>query len=185
MIINRRERWVYLDVPRTGSTSLSEFLSRAEVGGSEVGERHHSRVPHGCEDYFTFATVRHPFPRAVSLWCHFVRDRRARIDPTASTTGNWPFARFVEEVLIEETTGPPFYQKTCHEWLDSMSRMDAILKAEELERTLPRLGLVRGPIRLPRRNGIARDPWPTYYNPELLAMVRQWAAEDFERYEYE
>jgi hypothetical protein len=183
MIVNPRQRWIYLDVPRTGSTSLCEFLSRPEQGGVPGKFRHIYEMPPGCEDYFTFATVRHPYPRAVSLWLHFVNDRRARVEPTADAT-TWPFSRFVDDVLIERRTGPDFYQKACHEWLDPVGRVDAILKAEELAAAVARLGIVRGPFTLPRLNGIARDPWESYYTPERRALVRLWAAEDFERYGY-
>jgi hypothetical protein len=184
MVISHRKRWIYLDVPRTGSTSLSEFLCRPELGGVQSGERHIYEIPAGSEGYFTFATVRHPYPRAVSLWLHFLRYYRNRVDPTASPTGNWPLGRFVEEVLIERKIGPPFYQKTCHEWLDAVPRVDAILKAEELDSAVPALGLIPGPVTLPRLNGIERAPWETYYDAERRALVRYWAAEDFERYDY-
>jgi hypothetical protein len=155
------------------------------VGGVTVGERHIYDFPPIFEDYFTFATVRHPFPRAVSLWLHFVRYYKNQVDPTASASSNWPFSRYVEEVLIEQRTGPPFYQKACHEWLDTVNRVDAILKTEDLEPSFGRLGLSPGPVSLPRLNAIPRRPWQTYYNPELRALVRSWADEDFERYEYD
>jgi hypothetical protein len=187
MVINHRARWIYLDVPRTGSTSMCAYLCQPELGGIQAGERHHYEIDPAWEDYFTFATVRHPFPRAVSLWLHFVQDYRARCDPSASETGNWPFVRYVEEVLIERRTGIPFYHKACHEWLDPVHRVDRILKSEELDPALARLGLNsgQGPVTLPRLNSVPRAPWQTYYTPELLALVRYWAAEDFERYGYD
>ncbi len=74
MIISHRCRFVYLGPPKAASTALHHWLSQpafCDERWSPVKQDQHSiLIPPGCEDYFTFASVRNPFDRCVSLWAH-------------------------------------------------------------------------------------------------------------------
>ena len=75
MIVCPRYRFVYLGPPKTASTSLHHWLSQAAFCAtrwSPAGrtDQHDAQIPAEAGDFFTFASIRNPYARAVSLWRH-------------------------------------------------------------------------------------------------------------------
>jgi hypothetical protein len=79
MIISHRHRYVFVEVPRTGSTSVSAEL-REQYDGHEILRKHASyrdflRVASNDErGYFTFSTVRNPLDVAVTRYVRLKDD---------------------------------------------------------------------------------------------------------------
>ncbi len=67
MTYSDTHKFIYLNTPKAGSSSLAELL-RLKFGAKlyKGRDRHDNRIPPELENYFIFASVRHPFARAVS-----------------------------------------------------------------------------------------------------------------------
>ncbi len=177
MIIHHARRWVYLGVPKTGSTTMHLLLSRPPFDGEDVygmgNAQHRMEIPPGCAGYLTFASVRDPIARAVSLYRQFHEDHR-------DLPGGSSFPEFVARVLHDEQhrwTYGPFFCATQAEWLRGL-RVDRVLRLEHLRDDLERLRLVDEPFDLPRAN--VSQMGPPEIDPATLERVRAWAAADYD-----
>jgi len=73
MIYSDTFKFVYLNTPKSGSSSITEMLKRF-YGAKSYKDRHDNRIPAEMGDYFIFASVRHPFARAISGYSYLVED---------------------------------------------------------------------------------------------------------------
>ena len=74
MIVSRKRRFVYISPPRTASTTLHRWLSQPALcevrWTADRNDQHDMKIPATAAGYFSFASIRHPCARAVSLWAH-------------------------------------------------------------------------------------------------------------------
>ena len=82
-MISHKHRFIYIPIPKSGSTTLKSYFQR-EARGFGMGFKEHSvpswleksgRVSLGslCSDYFVFSFVRNPFDRFLSFFLHGLR----------------------------------------------------------------------------------------------------------------
>ncbi len=179
MIVSHASRFVFYAPPKTASSTLHEWLSQPafcpdRYVATPSDEQHRMDAPTEAAEYFTFASIRHPLDRCVSLWAHSQRpsDRAPRMG-------------FREFVLS--------YQKHCIWWYrDSMSkifrdvRIDAYVRFDRLEADLFSLPPVVACIAtgqslepLPSLNGTTHPPWREVVTADLEAVIRERWAEDW------
>lgn len=147
----------------------------------ERQDQHSILIPPEAEGYFTFASVRNPFDRAVSLWAHSQSGSSFQADNT------YPMA-FDEFVLDYQPRATWFYRLSQSELLAPV-RLDAVVRFDHLEEDLHQLppitaaaqaGAVLEP--LPQFNETSHPPWQEICTPELVArLVYLWFG-DFELY---
>ena len=83
MIISHRYRYVFVELPRTGSTAISDEL-RAHYDGARILAKHSTyrdflRIASDDEKrYFTFSCIRDPLDDAVSRYQKLVTDHNRR-----------------------------------------------------------------------------------------------------------
>jgi len=135
MIISHRWRFVYVGPPKTASTTLHHWLSQPAFCDQrwtpERQDQHSVVIPPEVQDYFTFASIRDPLDRAVSLWAHSQ-------SPTSLAAGEvWPMG-FEEFVLEFQPRASWFYRLSQAELLASV-RLDGVIRFERLEKDLFRL----------------------------------------------
>jgi len=135
VIISHRWRFVYVGPPKTASTTLHHWLSQPafcdERWTPEHQDQHSVVIPPEVQEYFTFASIRDPLDRAVSLWRHSQ-------SPTSLAAGEaWPMS-FEEFVLEFQPHASWFYRLSQAEMLASV-RLDAVVRVERLEEDLLRL----------------------------------------------
>ena len=83
MIINHKRKFVFVCVPKTGSTTLSKFFTKHDKIKIEEGwymEKWHWPMfkiqdENNIEDYYSFAFHRNPYDRLVSSWIEFTEDK--------------------------------------------------------------------------------------------------------------
>ena len=188
MIVSFQHRFIYLAVPKTASTAL--YTALEPFGARIVPYRpaphpgyerdftgfHESAVPPELQGYFTFATVRNPFARAVSAYVY------AKTYPTHRLYGLAIALTFDEFLLV---TMRKRLATQCEFIADT--RLDAIIRCEDdIGSQLSAMPFSGGQLIAVDRLNASRyhRPWKEYYTPESVAMVREWAAEDFVRFGY-
>jgi hypothetical protein len=188
MIISHRFRYLFVEVPRTGSTAISAEL-RELYDGHGILRKHASyrdflRVASDTErGYFTFSTVRNPLDTAVTRYVRLKDDvEQLYSDPRKVAMRNSLSARLERRIhrWVQRTDAD--FERFLRRWyvlpydtwttLDHR-RMDAVLRFESLvtdfDATLRQVGIA--PIReLPAKNitpGRDRN-WESYYTPGAI-----------------
>ena len=85
MIVNHDRKFVFVCVPKTGSTTLSKYFKRSgefdkPKGHAWLMEKYHYPISkiqkdEDVEGYYKFAYHRNPFDRLVSSWIDFSQDK--------------------------------------------------------------------------------------------------------------
>lgn len=184
MIISFRHKFIYLAVPKTASISIRAALEphgAVTVGyacENDPAIAHHEFItPPEFSSYFTFASVRNPYRRALSeyLYCQHTPPNYLHALSMALDFPDWLFYCIARNK-----------RKTQSEMLDGL-RIDAIVKcghdlAAQLRALPPLAGL---DINLPTENTSTYErPWREYYTGETVQLVKKWAAKDFVAFGY-
>jgi hypothetical protein len=165
MAVRIPNKLVFLEHPRTASTSIREALRK--IGGQPV--KRHSFIK-ARSDEKTMVVVRNPYDILVSWWL-IVGERE----------GYRSFRHFLLESRHRELmtkNGELFYYS---------DHADFVLHYETLARdflmVLNTLGLPK--VDLVRRNKTAKKmPYHHYYTPETVKIVQDIYGEELERYCY-
>ena len=86
------DEWVYVRVPKTGSTSISHWL-RAHHGAKTLDWEHSRDVPSGA---YAFTVVREPVERALSMWDHVMLRFREHWPGIEGYVGGEAFSDFAK-----------------------------------------------------------------------------------------
>lgn len=197
MIICHARRFVYLGPPKCASTSLHEWLSQPAFCERRFsleldGDQHSMDVPECARGYFTFASVRNPFSRAVSAW-----RMNQRVADEYKRCGAQPWPPLTTLCLADSSFAAylgrlidlpwQHYRSTLCELLGA-NRLDAFVRTEEIDAIydLPPIVPIRHLLEpVPRRNECGSSKrWQEHYTPQLADIVRHHFAEDFERFGY-
>jgi len=182
MILLPKHKMVFVDVPRTATTSL-ELMLCSFHNGFTCG-RHQQRTPVWRDGWDHFAVVRNPYDRAVSMWRHITQ---VRMTPGRGYRRRWADAvkgyEFSDWVRYLGSPDKNFWARSQTEYLKPWRNIHLqLLRFENLTDDLDRLTPFSSDslTHLNKSEG-KDDP----YTPELREAVRKWAREDFERWGYE
>jgi hypothetical protein len=182
MIISHRWRFVYVGPPKTASTTLHHWLSQPTLCDQrwtpDRQDQHSVVIPAEVRDYFTFASIRDPLDRAVSLWAH------SQSPASLAGGGVWPMS-FEEFVLEFQPQASWFYRLSQAELLAPV-RLDGVVRVERLEEDLRRLPPIAAAGRagevlepLPRFNETSHPPWERSCTPQRVARLAHLWSENF------
>ncbi len=193
MIISHKHKYLFVELPRTGSTAISREL-RLNYDGEPILVKHatyedflKSATPEE-KRYFVFSGIRNPLDDAVSLYFKYVTDHKHKFtDPERlqRTRGLVTFIslrrfRFVREAQPDFTTYLKRYYRTPYNNWSSLShkQFDFIIRFEHLQEdfglVLRLLGLE--PKRpLPKVNSTEKKEqnYLSYYTPEAIAHAKR------------
>lgn len=195
MILSDRHRYLFVELPHTGSTAVAAELC-AHYGGRPVLHKHaryHQFLAQAASPqrlYFVFSGVRNPLDEAVTYYFRYKTDHQGRYSSPANWKCNGGSVsdhsvaqyRFISDHQADFATYlRRFYRKPYDNWSNmAHRRMDYLIRFEALQAdfaaVLERLGIE--PVRpLPVLNKTAgrRRTFSEYYPPEL----RPWAARIF------
>jgi hypothetical protein len=204
MIVSQKHRYVFVELPLTGSSAISAEL-RANYDGVEVLHKHsryHEFLAHCTPEqrkYFVFSGIRNPLDTMVSKYVKFREDHRGDMTNPAllAENGGWVSKEQVErfEFIRQEKADFPAYFRRFHRHpYDNWSRLhhrqfDHIIRFENVtqgfEAALKAIGLsaVRA---LPVKNKTDKKAdFLSYYTPEIYAhaaailgpFMRDWGYE--------
>lgn len=120
--------FVRVGPPKTASTTLDHWLPRPALcerrWSPERQDQHSILIPPQAESYFSFASVRNPFDRAVSLWAHSQSPRSFVAD------GTYPMS-FEEFILEYQPQAIWFYRLSQSEMLAPI-HLDTVVRVDHL-----------------------------------------------------
>ncbi len=204
MIIGHRHRYLFVELPRTGSTAIRQEL-RELYGGEPVLWKHATyedflRVASPDERrYFVFSAIRNPLDDAVSRYFKLRLDHKQRFTERPGKHRNLA-NRLVDQRMFRfldrtDADFPAFflryYRFPYDTWASlSHARMDYVMRfetlAEDFERVLRAIGIE--PVRpLPvvnRTSGRERD-FDVYYPPRVRGRARRVFGPYAERWGYQ
>ena len=206
MLISESHRFLFVHVQKTAGTSVTHFLepyamrtsgTRLNKLASDVGlvrdwRRHHFRIHSPLkraekilpaavfEALYKFAFVRNPWDRLVSWYVYVLRDTSHRRHRQARVEASF------EKFARAELARPRRSQWYMLEKRDGSLGVDFVGRFERLEEDMAsicaRVGIPYQP--LPRENVSKREPYQSYYTPELVEQVRRVWAREIEAFGY-
>lgn len=198
--ISHRHRFVYFEVPKTGTTSMKGLL--AQVAGAEKMPSRLGFLEY--PDYRRFAFVRNPWDRLLS--CYLDKIKKNQTFESQRFTRGIPkkflkfgdafyagmsFVEFVRVVsrIPDEYADGHFASQHPRLVMNNELVIDHIGRFETFWPTvrefLELIG-VKGEIEVPHLNSSSRRiPYAQYYDEETIALVRERFAEDLRLFQYE
>lgn len=201
MIVSHRHRYVFVELPLTGSTAIAKEL--VECYGGEPFLKKHSTYQDFlraaeplCHGYFVFSGIRHPLDQVVSRYSKLRSDHKGKYSGLSSANAprarglhfvmlRWLQSRRFEFVNAGDASFEAFLFKyyrvpysdwsvLSHKQFDAVTRFETL--AEDFDRTLRAIGIE--PLRpLPLRNKTQnKAEWVAYYADD---RVRNHAARVF------
>ena len=182
---------IFIHIPKTGGQSVHYTLP-----GGEHKNKHFTAVelrdiigPDQFAQYFSFATIRNPFDRMVSLF-HFRRQ-----DYVAPSVDDGVFAQWINDIyspeadrerLIHRLNEHRYWHCNQLNWVRDENGdilVDRLLRFEHLEREWASIaGDINFSSSLPHANRSRRRHYSHYYDRESKELVAQHYAEDIEHF---
>ena len=176
---------VFVHIPRTAGTSMTKArgIKKPKLR-RKLMERYGPIITFGHrmlanlqmpEGSFTFSFCRNPYDRAVSMWA---------LSQASKNQPRMTFAEFCRN--LNNWTWGHRIRIPQSDWLDG-GELDFLGRFENLAGDFgilcDKLGFKR--IELPHENKSERGPWQDYSDRETRDIIREFYAQDFERFGYE
>lgn len=189
MIISRRHRYLFIEIPLTASWAIHHELC-AFYDGLPILHKHASYPEFAAtgharrQDLFIFATVRHPLDEVVSRYFKFKTDHKhAFTDPHSLHTRRADYSdlekyRFVANGATFEQYMRRYHRRPFTGMIDlSAGHIDHLIRYESLQagfsELLDTLGLQQvRPVPLLNKTAGRRPDWQSYYTPALIRQVK-------------
>lgn len=189
MVISKEHRYVFVEIPLTGSWAIRNELVEF-YGGEPILHKHATYTEFASQadekerGYFAFATVRNPLDETVSRYFKLKTDHHgAFTDPEAvkglkSDLADQQKYAFVRgEAATFEAYFRQYHRRPFNNVLAlSGSRLDYVMRFEDLQaefrEVLRRLGLgaVR-PVPVQNKTAQRRADWRSYYTPAIIPQA--------------
>jgi hypothetical protein len=192
MIISHKYRYLFIEIPLTGSWAIHKELCQF-YGGSPVLHKHATypefqRIANEDErDYFVFATVRNPLDATVSGFFKLKTDHKGVFsDANASLESNkidyfdvvaYNYLQSSEATFETTFMRPRIWRRPYSSMIDLCAgQLDFVLRFEKLNgdfaEVLSRLGITpERPLPVVNKTkGRDRD-WSSYYTPAMISTA--------------
>ncbi len=205
MILSDQHRYLFVELPHTGSTAIAAELT-AHHGGQPILHKHaryHQFLAVATAEqrrYFVFSGIRNPLDEAVTYYFRYKTDHQGRYSDPAKwkANGGSVSEHSVAQYLYLRDTGADFsaylrrfYTKPYDNWSNlAHRRFPYVIRFESLQEgfaaVLDRLDLPSAePLPVVNRTAERRAAWWEYYPPELRRhaartfgpFLREWGYE--------
>lgn len=184
MLYSHDHKFVYLCPPKTASTSVTEVLMK-EFGAEWHEDRHDNHIPAEMKDYFTFASIRHPYLRAISGYSYIARRfSEVRLNDCWDRFHMISLTDYFKNLF--RIHGPAYVHNRTQDFVVSGSspRIDAYVRAESLEADFSRLPFVNKPIAIPKLNVSSTELSEAMIRRICVCVAMRYAS-DFHNYQYD
>lgn len=185
---NRKYDCIFINIPRTGSGSISEHI--ATGGHRPLSERRNIMAARGkLEEYegaFKFAFVRNPYTRFISAWCHLGLHKRFDVNKFLGHNMYWSKPHLLTYKMRWKWLLEKHHNlfRSQHTFLDSGDDDIHVYKYEALPqnwgKVCKKLGISPAP-KLSHKNQATCDVELTDESKEILYNYYKY---DFEEYGY-
>ena len=201
MIISHKYKYLFVELPRTGSSAISREL-RANYDGVQILYKHAAyndflkSATAQEKTYFTFSCIRSPLDDAVSLYFKYKTDHRKQFSRMKAgriiTYSSRKRFNFVQNTNADfPTYFMKFYKVPYNHWSSLSHReFDYVIRFENLQagfaEALKLIGIeqIRPLPSVNTTNGRARD-FLSYYTPETFARAKWVFGPYMREWEYE
>jgi len=182
MLISPKHKFVFLGIPRTGTTSMYVALRSVAGPGAIYTGKHDMKIPQQYRKFFTIAFTRNPYSREVS---HYLYRHTKPANALYPWVKDWGFAKYIRWSTSREIPPHDFHDKPVSTHLHSV-RVDMLLRFEDLPDAFYKIPIVKKTgVSLPNRNACLKSkPWQPFYTAAIARRVAEWAAQDFKLYGY-
>lgn len=204
MIISHLHRYLFVELPRTGSSAVSKELI-LNYDAENILRKHATyrdflkQASKDEKEYYVFSSIRNPMDKILSLYFKYTTDHRRYDDPETYRRDNaliaWLLMSQYRFVNRNNASFADFFRRFYRLPYDDWSsldheKMDFVLRfenlSEDFETVLRRIGIT--PVRpLPVINKTAsrsKDFW-NYYDPEIRGRAEWVFGPYFRRWRYE
>ena len=162
----------FVHIPKTAGVSICEV----------IGQRHGHRPRIFKDGAHVFTCVRNPYDRAASMF-YFLRDMAPNFKEIFMDDGETVSTFWVDKVPEMK---PMRFMRPQVKWMQEVDRIDEVLRYETLQEDWPAFAAKNGFAELPHLNKSARPaPWQDEMTPELINIINERFADDFEQLGYE
>lgn len=201
----------FIHIPKTGGSSFNKWIKLNMPDNAEHSQINHISVIQAKQLYkdlgFTFAFVRNPFARLVSMY-HFIGQRAIeRIEKRKqgrkvkqNTTNNedliiaseynkgfdyWIESWYYNTDDFMNTPNGEWNRRNPQSWwLDAP--IDLVIKLEEIDQQFNKIQkLFKCNAGLLHMNKSTHQPYQNYYTPTTREYVEDLHREDFEKFDYD
>lgn len=182
------KKLIYIDPPKTGSTSLDNYFKR-HCKGRHIKyhpsvQKHMREIPDEFSDFDVVASVRNPYTRLFSL---YKMDIRLKLSWHGVRLDN--FDNYAQDVLnvckshSSDNHDQSVYRYfSCSKYLE-IFQLKEFIRMEEMVLDLQKLGFNASPSK--QNSGNYKETWLDNARPDTIAIINEWAGEDFQLYGYE
>ncbi len=194
-MISHKHRCVFIHIPKNGGTSIESALCRwnltpsnyVELMGSKYHSKHHTlrSIKKDLRDkYFTFAFVRNPWDRAVSLYSYYRGGGNKKSDLRIVDKIPADFKTFV---MSTWNIIPQSHRKEQFTYIkaDDKINVDYICKFENMNEDWEYIAhKLKINEKLPHIRASKHLHYSTYYDDETREVISKRYANDIKRFKY-
>jgi len=174
MYVSTDPRFVFVEIPRTGSRSLSRLWPRLSRRGTQFNH-HRTQLPEYVDrSYLIFAVVRNPFVRELSHYLHRRRHPKNNYHLVALKNS---FKEYLKRMIDVEPCQASM--------LDGKPGLLVLRYENGLEQEIRKLPFVPEGITIPHIHKNKPYCCQDYYDEQTANIVLEHAGEDFTRYGYD
>jgi len=197
VLIVKQKNMVYIDPPKTASSTIETVLQKIYTGSymyssSNKFEKHCRDIPDEAKNYKRIISVRNPYSRIVShYFYHIARGVLDKVVPNCipneHTEENFDiFLDYHISLLSEDSYTKDdnvFRLFPLWKYLEPIG-WDTHIKQESLLQDLVSKNIIPEPVLLPTLHKNSHVNWKTLLSKERREKVKEWAGIDFNLFGY-